>query len=82
MGGIDLKDNSVSTYQIEDGINKARAIDVSKKNYIVAEAKKFSTDGNYTFAHVDDFNGVITDTKPKADQFRAASELGIEIFLP
>ena len=80
--GIDMKDNSVSTYQIEDGINKARAIDVSKKNYIVAEAKKFSTDGNYTFAHVDDFNGVITDTKPKADQFRAASELGIEIILP
>ena len=80
--GVDVKDNSVSTYQIEDGINKAKVIGASKKNYIIAEARKFSTDGNYTFAHVDEFDGVITDAKPKADQLRALSDLNVEIILP
>ena len=80
--GVDVKDNSVSTYQIEDGIFKAKAIGVSKKSYIVAEANKFSTDGNYTFARVEDFDGVITDTKPKSDLLRAANDLDIEIILP
>ena len=80
--GIDVKDNSVSTYQIEDGICKARVTDVSKKSYIVAEARKFSTDGNYTFAHVDDFDGVITDSKPKSDLLRSLNEHNVEIILP
>lgn len=80
--GVDVKDNSVSTYQIEDGISKSKVIGVSKKSYIVAEARKFSTDGNYTFAHVDDFDGVITDSKPKSDLLRSAQELNVEIILP
>ena len=80
--GIDLNDNAVSTYQIEDGINKTRVTSVSKRAYIVAEARKFSTDGNYTFAHVDDFDGVITDSKPKPELIRAAAELNVEIILP
>lgn len=80
--GVDVKDNAVSTYQIEDGINKARVIGSSKKNYIIAEARKFSTDGNYTFARVDDFDGLITDCKPKADVLGALSDLNVEIILP
>lgn len=80
--GVDVKDNSVSTYQIEDGIYKAKVIGVSKKSYIMAEARKFSTDGNYTFAHVDDFDGVITDSKPKSDLLSSLKERNVEIILP
>ena len=80
--GVDLNDNAVSTYQIEDGICKARVIGVSKRSYIMAEARKFSTDGNYTFAHVNDFDAVITDSKPKTELIHAASELNVEIVLP
>ena len=57
-------------------------IGASKKNYIIAESRKFSTDGNYTFARVDDFDGVITDAKPKAELLRALSDLNVEIILP
>lgn len=80
--GVDVKENAVSTYQIEDGICKARVMSSSKKNYIVAEARKFSTDGNYTFARVDEFDGLITDVKPKKELARAVSELNVEIILP
>ena len=80
--GVDVKDNSVSTYQIEDGIYKSEVIGVSKKSYIMAEARKFSTDGNYTFAHVDDFDGVITDSKPKSDLLRSLSDRNVELILP
>ena len=40
---------------------------------------KFSTDGNYNFTTLDKLSGVITDTKPKTDIFRAAEEFGINI---
>ena len=47
--GVDVKENSVSTYDIEDGINKAAIIRVSKRAYVVAEARKLSSDGNYNY---------------------------------
>ncbi len=77
--GVDVNENSVSTYNIDEGITKAKVISVSKKAYIVAQMKKFSTDGNYNFATLDSLSGVITDAKPKKDIFKAAQNSGIEI---
>ncbi|MDF2566225.1 MAG: glcR [Massilibacillus sp.] len=59
--GIDVFENSISTYDIEDGSNKAMIIKVSKKAYLVAEFTKFSKDGNYNYATLDDLTGVITN---------------------
>ena len=77
--GVDVKENSVSTYNIDEGLTKAKVISVSKKAYIVAQMSKFSTDGNYNFAPLDSLNGVITDAKPKNDIYKAAQESGIQI---
>ena len=80
--GVDVKENSVSTYNIDEGITKAKVIQVSKCTYIVAQARKFSTDGNYNFATLDSVAGLITDVKPKPDICKAATDYGIEIILP
>lgn len=77
--GVDVKENSASTYNIDEGITKSKVINVSKRAYIVAQMRKFSTDGNYNFTTLDSINGVITDFKPKSDIYKAAEETGIEI---
>ncbi len=80
--GVDVKENSVSTYDIEDGINKAAIIRVSKRAYVVAEAKKLSADGNYNYATLDTLSGLITDSLPADDIRQAASDYGVEIIMP
>ncbi|MBR2214172.1 MAG: DeoR/GlpR transcriptional regulator [Selenomonadaceae bacterium] len=80
--GVDVKENSVSTYDIDDGINKAAIIRLSKRAYVVAEARKLSTDGNYNYTTLDTLSGLITDSKPAPEICRAAADYGVEIILP
>ena len=80
--GVDVKENSVSTYDIEDGINKAAIVRVSKRAYVVAEARKLSSDGNYNYTSLDTLSGLITDSKPADDICEAAEDYGVEIILP
>ena len=80
--GVDVKENSVSTYDIEDGINKAAIVRVSKRAYVVAEARKRSSDGNYNYTSLDTRSGLITDSKPAEDICEAAEDYGVEIILP
>lgn len=80
--GVDVIENSVSTYDIEDGINKAAIIRVSKRAYVVAEAKKLSSDGNYNYVTLDTLSGLITDARPNDKICKAASDYGVEIIVP
>lgn len=80
--GVDVMENSVSTYDIEDGINKSRIIRVSKRAYVVAEAKKLSTDGNYNYATLDTLSGLITDALPDEKVRKAAADYGVDIIVP
>ena len=80
--GVDVKENSVSTYDIEDGINKAAIVRVAKRAYVVAEARKLSNDGNYNYTSLDTLSGLITDSKPSDEICEAAEDYGVEIILP
>lgn len=80
--GVDVKENSVSTYDIEDGTNKATIIRHSKKAYVVAEARKLNSDGNYNYTTLDTLSGLITDSKPSKDICAAAEKFGVQIILP
>ena len=62
--------------------NKAAIIRHSKKAYVVAEARKLSTDGNYNYTTLDTLSGLITDTLPAQDIQEAADSYGVEIILP
>ena len=73
--GVDVKENSVSTYDIDDGINKAAIIRHSKKAYVVAEARKLSTDGNYNYTTLDTLSGLITDSEPAAGRSSCHDDL-------
>ena len=60
--GINVYENEVSTYGVDDGLTKAAAIKASKRTYLLAEANKFNHDGNYKYAAIADFEGMISDT--------------------
>ena len=80
--GVDVKENSVSTYDIEDGTNKAAIIRHSKRAYVVAEAGKLNSDGNYNYTTLDTLSGLITDSKPSKDICAAAEKYGVQVILP
>ncbi len=80
--GVDVKENSVSTYDMEDGANKPAIIRHSKKAYVVAEARKLSSDGNYNYTTLDTLSGLITDSKPSKEICDAAEKYGVQIILP
>ena len=75
--GIDVYENSISTYDIEDGSNKAMIIKTSKKAYLVAELSKFSKDGNYNYATLDDLTGVITNEPLSLELQEILNERGV-----
>ena len=80
--GADLKKNSLSTNGIEGGVHKAKILDLSKKNFIVAESRKIGVEGNYSFANFEKVFGLITETKPSEKNLQAAKDLNVEIILP
>ncbi|MFT4107019.1 MAG: DeoR/GlpR family DNA-binding transcription regulator [Lacrimispora sp.] len=76
--GVDLIDNSVATYMVEDGLTKSAVIEVSKKAYMMLETRKFNMDGTYKYAKVDSFTGAVMDGKPQEDIEEQMKEYDIE----
>ena len=80
--GADLKKNSLSTNGIENGMYKAKILNLSKKNFIVAESRKLSVEGNFSFATFEKVFGLITETEPEKEILQQAKKLNLEIVLP
>ena len=80
--GADLKKNSLSTNGIENGMYKAKILDLSKKNFVVAESRKLETEGKFSFATFEKISGLITEVEPKEEILKAAKNLNVEIILP
>ena len=77
--GVDLYDNSVSTYMVDDGLTKKEIISASRKKYMIIETEKFNMDGTYKYAHVEDFDGIITESKPKDNILEILKDYKLEL---
>lgn len=77
--GVDLYDNSVSTYMVDDGMTKKAIINASRKKYMIIETEKFNMDGTFKYAHVDDFDGIITENKPNDDELDILKDYKLEL---
>ncbi|WP_238882263.1 DeoR/GlpR family DNA-binding transcription regulator [Clostridium sp. YIM B02551] len=62
--GVNVLDNSISNFDLEEGNTKKAIIKASKETFIVMENTKFIFDGSYKFAILDDINNIITDELP------------------
>ena len=79
--GVDVHENSVMTYMPNDGVTKKEIVSLSKNSYMVCEAEKFNQLGNYKFAEISDFTGVILDKKLSKDTAKVLKEYDIELLL-
>ena len=57
--GINLESGSVMTYMPNDGQTKRIVLNQSKKAYMLADSDKFYQMGNYEYAKVDEFYGIL-----------------------
>lgn len=59
--GIDENAYSFTTFDIDDGLVKAKVIENSKYCYVVMDSHKFHESGNYKFISCDKVNAIITN---------------------
>jgi DeoR/GlpR family transcriptional regulator of sugar metabolism len=69
--GVNLQDQSISNFDLEEGHTKKAIIAAAKSTYIVMENEKFYYDGTYRFAYLKDIDGIITQEAPalEIDEF-------------
>ncbi|MGM9946766.1 DeoR/GlpR family DNA-binding transcription regulator [Floccifex sp.] len=77
--GINLKQNQLTTYDINDGMTKKQVLACSKVSYIVVESAKFEQDGNFVFAKLESFDGIITDKVLNGKQKTYIEKKGLQI---
>lgn len=76
--GIDLYDNSVATYMVEDGLTKSAIMDASKSSYMMLETRKLNMDGTYKYAKIDSFTGAVMDNDKPDEHAEKMKEYNIE----
>ncbi len=80
---VSVAKNSVATYDVEDGLSKAAIIKLAKRAYVVATTEKLNgSEGNYNYAALTDFTGIVTDAAPSAAFDRAARQMGVSLLFP
>lgn len=77
--GIDVHDNSVYTYMANDGATKRAILSSSKQVFMVCESDKFMQIGNYRYAGVDEFTGIITDEKLDKENEKLLRNLQLKV---
>lgn len=61
--GVDADLTHLTTFDLDDGLVKEAAINNSKIKYVVMDANKFSSCGNFKFSNLHDIDMIITDSK-------------------
>lgn len=79
--GIDVYENTISTYMPNDGITKKEVLSNSKVSYIVCESDKFTQTGNYKYAELTDIQGIISDQYPNTEITKQLLQLGISLYI-
>lgn len=77
--GVDLETNGVYTYMANDGVTKHLVLRQSKLAYMMVDFEKFTQIGNYKYARIDEFTGLITDQPLKPIYQKLCHKYGIEV---
>lgn len=77
--GLDLEEDAVYTYMANDGVTKHLVLKQSKISYMLVDQEKFSQIGNYKYASVEEFSGLITDHRLGKAHRKLCEKYGIEV---
>lgn len=80
VAGLDAEKNSVYTYAVDDAMTKKTIMKSADKKYLMVENRKFSIDGNYRYAPISDFKGLILDRKPEERILKNLEKYKVELF--
>jgi DeoR family glycerol-3-phosphate regulon repressor len=78
--GVELENNKVYTYAVDDAITKKTIMTSGKETYMMMETSKFSKDGNYRYSNVDEFTGVILDEEPDQTIVEALKKYHLKMY--
>ncbi|SHK07884.1 transcriptional regulator, DeoR family [Clostridium cavendishii DSM 21758] len=78
--GINIITKTVSTATLEDGLIKEAIISNSKEIFLLTEKEKFTVDGTYKYANLEDISTIITDSNLSNEIKMKIKKLNIEIF--
>lgn len=65
---VDMQSGDVTTFELDDGLVKRKAIESADVSYLMVDNQKFSSNGNYRFAKINDFDGIITTQIGKKEE--------------
>lgn len=77
--GVDIHENSVTTYMANDGIMKKEILAISRNSYMMCEFEKLKQFGNYKYAGLDEFTGIILDKEADSDLTEILKKYDMEI---
>lgn len=77
--GVDISEESVTTFDFEDGNTKKTIIKNSKSVYLVMENRKFYFDGSYKFADLSQIDTIITENTPNENILDLLNRTNIKI---
>ena len=80
--GADFKKNSLTTNSVDGGMRKAKVLNLSKKNFLVAESRKLGMEGKFSFATFEKISALITEIEPPKEILQAAKDLDVEVIFP
>ncbi|SHE31051.1 DeoR/GlpR family DNA-binding transcription regulator [Clostridium fallax] len=77
--GVNLQDNSISNFDLEEGNTKKAIISSAKVSYLLMEKEKFYYDGIYKFSHLNDIDGIICDAMPEQNICKTLKKYNVSI---
>lgn len=78
--GIEVNRNRVYTYDTEDALTKKSVMEVSNECYMLMEREKLSKDGNYKYAGIDEFTGLIMEESVEGTIMSKLKSYNIDIY--
>ena len=78
--GVDTDRDKVYTYATDDALTKKMIMDVSNKSYVMLETRKLAREGNYKYANISDFAGIVMDSKPEEKALKDLQQYNVELF--
>lgn len=79
VGGMNVFENFISNFDLDEALTKKEIIKSSKKTYILAENEKFYKDACYKFSGLEDIDYIITNKKPNEDIIKKIKEYDLEL---
>ena len=78
--GVDINTKKVYTYAMDDALTKQAIMESAGQTYMMLEKRKLSKDGNYRYANIDDFEGVVLDEMPDETILEKLKNENLEVY--